>query len=198
MPDRASADEELIAVTRTYLTRRRGQTAPRNLETDAVNYAVTKGRTKRAAALLGTAALVMTGVLTAGIVLAFHRQAQPAPAPGPSTQEQVQIVRFPGGLALPPLDRTIRDASIVTALADDIENLPIYPSDERCPLDFGTYYALTFTLPGAPPWTAKVGAEGCQVVEVAGQRTRWAAHSLQLWSELTKALGIKPLQPPTA
>lgn len=196
MPDPHISDEDLASLTRSYLTRRRGQPAPRNLEADAVNFALTRKRTKGVAAVMGTAGLVIAGALTAGVVLAFHHQAQPSPAPGAAAQAQVRIVRFPGSLALPPLDRAIRNATLVAALADDIKSLPVFPHDERCAADFGTYYSLTFTSAGASPWTATVDAEGCEIVQVPGQPATWAVNAPRLWSDLADALGINPRKLP--
>jgi len=98
----------------------------------------------------------------------------------------------------PALDRTIHSATIVRALAADVESLPRYPLDERCPADFGTYYFLTFTFLGSSPLSAKIEAEGCEVVQVPGKPVQWAARSPQLWADLTRALGFDPrnLPPP--
>jgi hypothetical protein len=192
MPDPHMSDEDVASLARAYLTQRRGQSVPRNLDANAVSFALTRRRTKGAGAILGTAGLVIAGALTAGVVLAFHHQAQPGPAPGAAARAQVRIVRVAGSLALPPLDRTIRNVTVITALADDIKSLPLFPTDERCPSDFGTYYSLTFTLAGVPPWTATVDAEGCEIVQIPGQPARWAGRTPQLWSELTDALGIDP------
>jgi hypothetical protein len=199
MPDARSADDELIALTRAYLTRRRGQPAPRDLESNALTFAFTHGRAKRVAVVAGTAMALAVGALTAGVVLAFHHQPSPYGASGSGVQLSVRIVRFPGNLTLPPVDRTIRDANIVAGLARDIENLPTFPTDERCPLDFGTYYSLTFNDGlSARPWTAKVGTEGCEIVQVTGQPVRWAAHAPWLWTLLSVALGFDPGEyPPT-
>jgi hypothetical protein len=198
MPDPRISDTDLIGLTRAYLTRRRGQPAPRDLESNALSFAFTRGRAKRLAAVMGVTAIALASALTAGVVLAFHRQEQPGGATGSTTQAQVRIVRFPGNLLLAPLDRTVRHATIVAALASDIESLPAYPSDERCPADSGTYYSLTFTLAGSSPWTAKVDVTGCEVVQVPGHPTQWAAHTPRLWSDLNDALGIDPrnLPPP--
>src|ERR1700722_3761773 len=95
MPDPRISDEDLIGLTRAYLTRRRGQPAPRDLESNALSFAFTRGRTKRVAAVMGVATVVIASALTAGIVLAFHHQQQPGGATGSTTQAQVRIVRFP-------------------------------------------------------------------------------------------------------
>ncbi len=198
MPDPHVTDEELANLTRAYLTRRRGQPAPRNLESDAVSFAFAHRRTKRLGVVLGAAALVAASALTAGVVLAFHHASQSPATSNAATQARVRIVRFPGTLALPPLDRTIHSATIVRALAADVESLPRYPLDERCPADFGTYYFLTFTFLGSSPLSAKIEAEGCEVVQVPGKPVQWAARSPQLWADLTRALGFDPrnLPPP--
>ena len=200
MPDPRISDDDLIGLTRAYLTRRRGQPVPHDLESNALSFAFNRGRAKRVAAVMGVAAIAVASALTAGVVLAFHHQQRPGGATGSTTQAQVRIVRFPGDLLLAPLDRTVRDATIVAALASDIENLPVYPTAERCPADSGTYYSLTFTLPGSSPWMAKVDVTGCEVVQVPGHPTQWAAHTPQLWSDLNDALGIDPrnLPPPAS
>jgi hypothetical protein len=199
MPEPRISDEALVRRTRAYLTRRRAQPAPRNLEADAVNFAFTRNRTKRVATVLGTAAIVIASALTAGVVLAFHQQSQQRPGTsGAAGRSQVRIVRFPGSLRLPPLDQTIRNPTIVAALAGDITSLPIFPHDERCPAGgSGTYYVLTFTMPGSSPWTATVDVEGCETVQIPGQAAKWAAHAPQLWADLTNVLGIDPRDLPS-
>jgi hypothetical protein len=198
MPEPRISDEALVRRTRAYLTRRRAQPAPRNLEADAVNFAFTRNRTKRVATVLGTAAIVIASALTAGVVLAFHQQSQRPGTSGAAGQSQVRIVRFPGSLRLPPLDQTIRNPTIVAALAGDITRLPIFPHDERCPAGgSGTYYVLTFTMPGSSPWTATVDVEGCETVQIPGQAAKWAAHAPQLWADLTNVLGIDPRDLPS-
>jgi hypothetical protein len=137
--------------------------------------------------------IAVISVLTAVGVLAFHHDAEPSsvPTPSPAAQIQLHIVRFPGEVVLPPLDRTISDKPIVARLATDIRSLPLFPRDERCAASDGTYYSLTFTPAGAPSWTASIGAQGCEVVQIAGKPVQWAAHSPQLWADLATALGLR-------
>jgi hypothetical protein len=196
MPDPSISDEDVVGLTRAYLTRRRAQPAPRDLEANAMSFAFAHGRTKQVAVILGSVALVVASALTAGVVLAFHHAEtyRGVTEPGSATQSRVHIIRVAGTLALPSLNRTIRDARTVAALAVDIRTLPRFPLDERCPADFGTHYSLTFTVAGSAPWSATIGAQGCEVVRVSGQPTRWAAQSPQLWSDLAVALGLSPDQ----
>jgi hypothetical protein len=194
MPDPSISDEDVVGLTRAYLTRRRAQPAPRDLEANAMSFAFAHSRTKQVAVMLGSVALVVASALTAGVVLAFHHAEtyRGVTGPGSATQSRVHIIRVAGTLALPSLNRTIRDARTVAALAVDIRTLPRFPLDERCPADFGTHYSLTFTVAGSAPWSATIGAQGCEVVQVSRQPTQWAAHSPQLWADLGVALGLSP------
>ena len=158
---------------------------------------MTARRSSHLGVALATAVLLLVSAMTAGVVLAFHRSDSQLGVRS-SAPNQVRIVRIPGLLEVSPLDRTIRDSRIVASLARDLRNLPPYPRAERCPADFGLYYALTFEATASPAWTADVGAQGCEIIEMAGQRATWAAHSPQLWSDLATALGLTPseVQPP--
>jgi hypothetical protein len=147
-------------------------------------------RTFRAPLAALAISLAVASALVAGVVLAFHSGAysgvvRNAPA-------QVTVVRTPGNLVLPPLDRTITDAQMAERLAADVERLPQFPSDKRCPIDFGTSYTLTFMPAHGSSWAATMGAQGCQVVQVMNEPTLWAAHSPGLWADLATALGVGP------
>jgi hypothetical protein len=196
MPDPSISDEDVVGLTRAYLSRRRAQPAPRDLEANAMSFAFTRGRTKQLAVILGSVALVVASALTAGVVLAFHHTEtyRGVTGTGSATQSRVHITRIAGNLTLPPINRTIRDTKTVAALALDIHALPRFPLDERCPADSGTYYSLMFAVAGSAPWTATIGAQGCEVVRITGQPAQWAAHSPQLWSDLAMALGLSPDQ----
>ena len=147
-------------------------------------------RTFRAPLAVLAISLAVASTLVAGVVLAFHGGAysgvvRDAPA-------QVTVVRTPGNLVLPPLDRTITGVQLAERLAADVERLPQFPSDERCPIDFGTSYKLTFMPADGSSWAATIGAQGCQVVLVTNEPTLWAAHSPGLWADLATALGVSP------
>jgi hypothetical protein len=199
MPDPGIPDEDIIRITRAYLSRRRGQPAPRDLEANAMNFALDTRRRKGASLLLGVGALVVVSAVTAVGVLAFHRSERPTVGePASASTSQLRIVRVPGMLVLPPLDRTISDSKTIDRLATDIRALPLVPLDERCPASFGTIYSLTFAPAGMPRWTATIQAFGCEVVEIGDGPLHWAANSPRLWSELGVALGLSAdqLQPP--
>lgn len=190
MPDSRISDQDLFALTRAYLTQRRGQPAPRDLEMNAVNFAFTRRRT-RLIAMVATSALVIVSALLATVVLAFHTAERSGTSPaGNGGSSALHVVRHAGGLSLPGLDRTIHDSQAIAKLAEDIRDLPSFPPDERCPASFGTYYSLTFAIRGAPSWTAIIGAQGCETVQVSGQAVRWTLHEPQLWKDLGRALGL--------
>lgn len=190
MPDPRISDEDLLGLTRAYLTSRRGQPAPRDLEMKAVNFAFTRRRS-RLVAIVGTSAFVIAGALLATVVLAFHTGERSGTSPGGNEgTSALHIVRHAGSLSLPGVDRTIHDSQAIAKVAGDIRDLPSFPADERCPASFGTYYSLTFAIRGAPPWTALIGAQGCETVQVSGQPVRWAVHQPELWKDLGKAFGL--------
>jgi hypothetical protein len=195
MPDPIHSDEDVIHLTRGYLSRRRGQPAPRDMEANAMNFAFARRGGKRAATLLGATALVLASAVTAVGVLAFHTAPRSGGgAAGPTAQGQLHIIRTPGNLVLPQLDLTISNSHTIASLAADIRALPSFPRGERCPAAFGTYYSLTFMPVGGSAWTARIQAQGCEIVEIKGKPTLWAAHSPQLWMDLRNALGLRANQ----
>ncbi len=156
-------------------------------------FALSGGRAKVSARILGAALVVLISALTAVGVLAFHHgeKTPRVPASGPAAQSQLHIVRIPGKLVLPPLDRTISGSPTTLRLAMDIRGLPLFPKDERCLASFGLSYSLTFTSAGSSPWTATIEAQGCEGVQVAGQPIQWAAHSPEIWTDLAILLGLR-------
>ncbi len=195
MSDPGMSEEELRRLTRAYLNRRTARTPPPEFEQRLLESVVTARQRNRVAGVLGAVALVGASVVAAAVVLAVHNSGARLGAAGSSpAPTQVAIVRTPGNLVLPPVDRTITDAQMAARLAADIESLPPFPPAERCPIDFGTTYTLTFVLPDGSSWTATVAAQGCQVVHVASQPTQWAMHSPGFWDDLTTALGLTQSQ----
>jgi hypothetical protein len=197
MPERDATDEEVAGLSRAYLARVHDEPVPPGLEHRAVAFAFSRGRTRLGVRILGATAIVLISALTAVGVLAFHHQADSGVPGVGSAQSQLRIVRIPGKLVLPALERTINDSATIARLAADIRGLPPIPRDERCAASFGLLYSLTFTSAGASPWTATIQAQGCEVVQVAGQPLQWAAHSPQVWTDLATALGLRvdQLQP---
>jgi len=194
MPDAHISDEDLFSLTRAYLTRRRAQSPPRDLDVNAVNFAFTRRRS-RLVAIIGASALVIASALLATVVLAFHVDQRSGTSPaGNGAVSAMHVVRHNGNLSLPGLDRTIHDSQVITKLAAEIRDLPAFPPDERCPASFGTYYSLTFTVARAPQWTATIEAQGCELVQITGQTARWAVHEPQLWTDLGDALGLSVAQ----
>lgn len=112
----------------------------------------------------------------------------------------VRVVRTPGLLILPPLDRSIADPAAATRLADDIRRLRPQavgvpggpPIVENCPIDFGTAYALTFSSPGTPHWTAVIHIMGCSDVTVPGWPELIDLGDTTLLADLGAALGLSP------
>jgi hypothetical protein len=199
MPERDASDEEVADLSRAYLARIHDQPVPAGLEDRAMVFAFSRGRAKLSVRILGAAAIVLISALTAAGVLAFHHDGSTSggPASGSASESQLHIVRIPGKLVLPSLDRTISGSPTIARLATEIRGLPLFPRYERCAASFGLSYALTFTSAGSSPWTATIQAEGCEGVQVAGQPVHWAAHSPQIWTDLATVLGLRAdqLQP---
>jgi len=99
--------------------------------------------------VMGLGAVVLTCVLTAVVVLAFHDGARLVSVTG-INQADVHITRSPGLLVLPALDRTMTDPALAARLATDIRSLPVAPSVCAGGVDYGTTYSLTFASPGTP------------------------------------------------
>ncbi len=112
-------------------------------------------RTFRAPLAALAITLAVASALVAGVVLAFQSGAYAGVVH--SAPAQVRVARTPGNLVLPPIDRTITDAQTAERLAADAERLPQFPSDERCPVDFGTSYTLTFVVTDGSSWAATIG-----------------------------------------
>jgi hypothetical protein len=186
MPDpRDPEDDEVIGLTRVYLTRRRGQPPPPHLEDDALRFALSPQRSKRSRGVLGGAILVVTTVAVAVAVVAVHG-IRPAAVPGST----VQITRTPGLLALPPLEVTITDTQEVADLSSDIQSLPQGHELYSCPISWGTSYSLTFSSTGTPSWTAIIPVWGCGLVTLSNGPERSALNATTLWSDLGNALGL--------
>ena len=138
--------------------------------------------------LTGLGAVVLTSVLTAVMVLAFHDAAPLLPASG-GTQVDVHITRTPGLLALPALDLTVGDSALAARLATDIRSLPVAPSVCAGGVDYGTSYSLTFASPGTPSWTAVIQVFGCDEVTISNGAAR-QVRSPALWADLAQALDL--------
>lgn len=189
------SDDELNRLTRAYLNRRTGRALPSHLHEDVTSSILSGRRHRRPlATTLGAVALVIASAAAAVVVVAVHDNNGGSRVIGSAqSPTQVVIVRTPGNLVLPSIDRTITDPQMAARLAADIEGLPEFPQSERCPADFGTAYTLTFVMPdGSSSWAATIGAQGCELVRVANQPTRWAMHSPGLWADLASALGLSP------
>jgi hypothetical protein len=199
MPERNASDEEVAGLSRAYLARIHDEPVPAGLTDRAMVFAFSRGRAKLSVRILGAAAIVLISALTAAGVLAFHHDGSTSggPASGSASQSQLRIVRIPGNLVLPSLDRTISGSPTIERLATAIRSAPLVPLDERCAASFGLVYSLTFTADGSSPWTATIQAEGCEVVQVAGHPLQWAVHSPQIWTDLASllGLGVDQLQP---
>ena len=138
--------------------------------------------------LTGLGAVVLTSVLTAVMVLAFHDAATLLPASG-GTQVDVRITRTPGLLVLPALDLTITDSALAARLVTDIRSLPVAPSVCAGGVDYGTSYSLTFASPGTPSWTALIEVFGCDEVTISDGPAR-QVQSPALWADLAQALDL--------
>ena len=138
--------------------------------------------------LTGLGAVVLTSLLTAVLVLAFHNAA-PLAAVNGSDQAEVHVTRAPGLLVLPALDFTITDPALAARLATDIRSLPVAPSVCVGGVDYGTSYSLTFASPGTPSWTAVIEVFGCDEVTISNGPAR-QVRSPALWADLAQALDL--------
>ena len=190
MPD--LDNDELEGLTRAYLNRRTAQLPPHDLEDGVMRFVFSRRRMTRAAGVIGIAAVVVVSAAAAAVVLAFHNPGLTGVA-ALGTPEKVQIVRTPGGLALPPLDKTVTASQVVARLAADVEGLPLQPEGWHCPADLGTLYRLQFVAPGGS-WTAVYDVQGCESVQIGSERLRTAATSPRFWSDLGSAVGLTALE----
>jgi hypothetical protein len=189
MPNSGLRDEELKRLTRAYLNRRTSRPPSADLE-DRVKRAAVSSRARRPiAAAAGVVLAVVASACVAAVVLAFHNSSHPTSPATSARQYEVHVMRNPGGLRLPPLDRIITDPLTISRLAADVRSLPPLPSDEHCPADLGTSYTLTF-VQASNAWTAVVHAQGCQTVVLSTGQTLWASTTPMLWVDLASALGI--------
>ena len=139
--------------------------------------------------LTGLGAVVLTSVLTALVVLAFHHAAPLVPASGGTQVDEVHVTRAPGLLVLPALDLTITDPALAARLATDIRSLPLAPSVCVGGADYGTSYSLTFASPGTPTWTAVIQVFGCDEVTISNGPAR-QVRSPALWAHLAQTLDL--------
>src|ERR1700733_6183503 len=132
MPERDPSDQEVADISRAYLARIHDQPVPAGLEDGAMAFAFSRGRAKLSMRLLGAAAIVLISTLTAAGALAFHLNGSTSdgPASGSASQTQLHIVRIPGQLILPSLDRTISGSPTIERLATEIRSAPLFPLDE--------------------------------------------------------------------
>jgi hypothetical protein len=106
------------------------------------------------------------------------------------------LVQQYGGLNdQPPLGllASIRaaDSTQINLLVHELDRLPAYPSGTRfCPMDDGSYFAMTFSYGGGTRTVVKAEARGCQGVYVGGstQPAAWAAKSPKLFDTLRRLL----------
>ncbi len=153
---------------------------------------LSRSRMTRVIGAIGVAAVIVASAAAAAIVLAFHNPARTGVA-ALGTPRKVQIVRLPGSLALPQLNKTVTAPQLVARLAADVESLPLQPIPWHCPNDFGTSYRLTFVAPGGS-WTAVYGVQGCESVQIGSGRLQTAANSQRFWNDLGSALGLTALE----
>ena len=156
------------------------------------SFVFSRSRMTRVVGTTGVAAVIVASAAAAAIVLAFHNPARTGVA-ARGTPQKVQIVRLPGSLALPQLNKTVTASHLVARLAADVESLPLQPTPWHCPNDFGTSYRLTFVAPGGS-WTAVYGVQGCKSVQIGSGRLQTAANSQRFWSDLGSALGLTALE----
>jgi hypothetical protein len=133
--------------------------------------------------------VLLTACASSPQVVDATQGGRPTGASSSTTKSEVRVVRAPGGLRLPPLNRTITDPQTISRLATDVRSLPVLPAGEHCPADLGTVYTLTFVQPMAT-WTAAVHVQGCETVQLSTGETLWAIRAPALWSDLASALGI--------
>lgn len=189
MPDPRVSDEDLKSLTRAYLIRRTSRTSPLDLEDTVMRAALRPTRRRPATTAAAIVGLVLASALTAGLALAFHHPGGAGGATSSSgTPTQVRIVRNPGLLELPVVDRTISDARVAAQLSSDIRGLPRAPSLCIGGGSLGTSYTLTFTGPVLSTWTAAIEVGGCDSVRVSYGPALIAVDGSALWSDLGSAL----------
>jgi hypothetical protein len=114
--------------------------------------------------------------------------------PYPAHASAVHVVRTSdaGAPGLPAFDYTSHDSAKVQVLYEALLQLPVYGSRGiACPTDTGVQYQLTFSHGKALVLSAIADPSGCQVVVIAGQDNRTAAHT-NLWSLIAAAVGVQP------
>ncbi len=72
MADPKMSDDELVGLTRAYLTQRRATPPARGLEDDILGFAFSRRRPKHLGTVLGVIAVVVVSALTAVGVLYLH------------------------------------------------------------------------------------------------------------------------------
>ena len=72
MPDPKMSDDELVGLTRAYLTRRRATPPARDLEDNILRSALSRRGSRRLGTALGVAAVVMISALAGAGVLYLH------------------------------------------------------------------------------------------------------------------------------
>jgi hypothetical protein len=81
----------------------------------------------------------------------------------------------------------VTDSSQINPLVHELDALPTYPTATMfCPMDDGSYFAMTFFYGGGPGAMVKAEARGCQGVYVGGskQPAAWAVKSPELFDTL--------------
>jgi hypothetical protein len=81
----------------------------------------------------------------------------------------------------------VTDSSQINSLVHELDALPAYPSGTMfCPMDDGSYFAITFFYGGGTSAMVKAEARGCQGVYVGASRqpAAWAAKSPELFDAL--------------
>jgi hypothetical protein len=81
----------------------------------------------------------------------------------------------------------VTDSSQINSLVHELDALPAYPSGTMfCPMDDGSYFAITFSYGDASSAMVKAKARGCQGVYVGAskQPAAWAAKSPELFAAL--------------
>jgi hypothetical protein len=81
----------------------------------------------------------------------------------------------------------VTDSSQINSLVRELNALPAYPSGTMlCPMDDGSYFAITFSYGDGTSAMVKAEARGCQGVSVGAskQPAAWAAKSPELFDAL--------------
>ncbi|HYM51069.1 MAG TPA: hypothetical protein VET65_10945 [Candidatus Limnocylindrales bacterium] len=173
-----------------------------------------KARSGRRLALLGLALLLLSGCdlpvgpgstlppspsasatplslveLARARIRALH---DPVPDPGSSAAPtRLTVVRMPGSTALPPLNRTFVDPSLVRPIYAALLAEPPIPPDigVTCPPDNGVQWHLEFVGSARLILTANASANGCQFVRMQPASDR-RAREREFWFLLAQALGL--------